>query len=363
MIIRSIELSNFRNYGREEFHFHEGTNVLYGDNAQGKTNVLEAIYVGGTTKSHKGSKDLEMIRSGEKEAHLRYYIEKREKVFKVEVHMRRGGSKGIAIDGLPIRSSSELLGLSNIVFFSPEDLSIIKDGPEERRRFIDMELCQLNKAYLFYLTQYKKILKQRNALLKQIQDNKDLKDTLEIWNSQLVENGKKVISLREIFIEELNEIMQRKHASLTGDREEITISYRPSCREREFEEKLFMEEDRDIFSGTTTVGPHRDDMIFLTEDRDLRKYGSQGQKRTAALSLKMAEIEIVEKTIGEKPILLLDDVLSELDRSRQNYLLENIKGIQTIITCTGLEEFVKNGINIDRTFEIINGTSKQNKAF
>jgi DNA replication and repair protein RecF len=359
MIIKSIELCNFRNYERETFEFHEGTNVLYGDNAQGKTNVLEAIYVGGTTKSHKGSKDVEMIRKNQKEAHLRYFIEKRNRISKVEVHMRKGSSKGIAIDGLPIKSSSELLGLSNIVFFSPEDLSIIKDGPEERRRFIDMELCQLNKAYLFYLTQYKKVLKQRNALLKQIKENENLKSTLEIWNSQLVEHGKKIIEIRNQFILELNEIMQRKHNSLTGGKEEVTVTYHPNCRQEEFENRLFMEGERDIYLGTTTIGPHRDDMAFITEEKDLRKYGSQGQKRTAALSLKMAEIEIVEKTIGEKPILLLDDVLSELDRNRQNYLLENIKGIQTIITCTGLEEFVQNGINIDRTFEIIKGTSKQ----
>ena len=359
MIIKSIELSNFRNYEREIFEFHKGTNVLYGDNAQGKTNVLEAIFVGGTTKSHKGSKDHEMIRSGQTEAHLRYFVEKKEKTFKVEVHMKRGSSKGIAIDGIPIRSSNELLGLSNIVFFSPEDLSIIKDGPEERRRFIDMELCQLNKSYLFYLTQYKKILKQRNALLKQIKEKPELKETLEIWNSQLVGNGKKIIRLREEFIEKLNRIMKKKHDSLTGGKEKIDISYCPNCREEEFESQLFLEEERDIFLGTTTAGPHRDDMLFITEKKDLRKYGSQGQKRTAALSLKMAEIEIVEEITGEKPILLLDDVLSELDRNRQNYLLENIKGIQTIITCTGLEEFIKNKINIDRTFEIIEGNIKK----
>lgn len=362
MILQSIELSNFRNYEREVFQFHPGTNVLYGDNAQGKTNVLEAIFVGGTTKSHKGSRDREMIRTGEKEAHLRYFVEKREKVFRVEVHMRRGGSKGIAIDGIPIRNSNELLGLSNIVFFSPEDLGIIRDGPEERRRFIDMELCQLNKAYLFYLTQYKRILKQRNVLLKQIQEKKDLRDTLEIWNGQLAEHGRKIIGLREEFVTELNEIMKRKHNCLTGGREQVEIAYGPNCREKDLESRLFLEEERDIFLGTTTVGPHRDDILFRTEGQDLRKYGSQGQKRTAALSLKMAEIEIVEKLIGEKPILLLDDVLSELDRNRQNYLLENIKGIQTIITCTGLEEFIKNGINIDRTFEIIKGTSKQQET-
>ena len=160
MILKSIEMSNFRNYEREEFHFHEGTNVLYGDNAQGKTNVLEAIYLGGTTKSHKGSKDSDMIMKGKDEAHIRYYVEKKQCTYKIEIHMRRGKTKGIAIDGLPIGSSKELMGLSHIIFFSPEDLGIIKDGPEQRRRFMDMELCQLDKAYLYYLTQYKKILKR-----------------------------------------------------------------------------------------------------------------------------------------------------------------------------------------------------------
>lgn len=355
MIIKSIELCNFRNYEREEFHFHEGTNVLYGDNAQGKTNVLEAIFVGGTTKSHKGSKDSDMIMKGREEAHLRYFVEKNDCTYKVEIHMRKGRTKGIAIDGLPIGSSKELMGLCNIIFFSPEDLGIIKDGPEQRRRFMDMELCQINKAYLYYLTQYKKILKQRNALLKQIKQKPDLKETLEIWDNQLVENGSKLIEIREQFVEEVADIMKEKHRNLTGGQEDIEVKYKPNCTAKDFSRQLFMEGDRDVLLGTTTVGPHRDDIQFFINGQEVKVYGSQGQKRTAALSLKMAEIEIVEKIIGEKPILLLDDVLSELDRSRQNYLLENIKGIQTIITCTGLEEFVTNGININQTFEIVNG--------
>ena len=233
------------------------------------------------------------------------------------------------------------MGLSHIIFFSPEDLGIIKDGPEQRRRFMDMELCQLDKAYLYFLTQYKKILKQRNALLKQIQKNSELKDTLEIWDKQLVENGIRIIQIREQFVEEVAAIMKQKHFNLTGGLEEMEVIYKPNCKADDFATRLFIESERDILLGTTTVGPHRDDMQFFINGQEVKVYGSQGQKRTSALSLKMAEIEIVEKTIGEKPILLLDDVLSELDRNRQNYLLENIKGIQTIITCTGLEEFVK----------------------
>lgn len=360
MIIKSIELCNFRNYEREEFHFHEGTNVLYGDNAQGKTNVLEAIFVGGTTRSHKGSKDSDMIRKGMQEAHIRYFVEKHGRTFRVEIHLRKGKTKGIAIDGIPVKSSRELMGLCNLVFFSPEDLGIIKDGPEQRRRFMDLELCQLNKAYLYYLTQYKKVLKQRNALLKQIKEKESLRSTLEIWDSQLVENGTKLIGIREEFVHEVGLIMKEKHFNLTGGQEEVETVYKPNCQAEDFSEKLFMEGDRDIYMGTTTVGPHRDDMVFYIGDQEIKTYGSQGQKRTAALSLKMAEIEIVERIIGEKPILLLDDVLSELDRNRQNYLLENIKGIQTIITCTGLEEFIQNGININQTFEIIDGSIKGN---
>ena len=248
MILKSIEMSNFRNYEREEFHFHEGTNVLYGDNAQGKTNVLEAIYLGGTTKSHKGSKDSDMIMKGKDEAHIRYYVEKKQCTYKIEIHMRRGKTKGIAIDGLPIGSSKELMGLSHIIFFSPEDLGIIKDGPEQRRRFMDMELCQLDKAYLYYLTQYKKILKQRNALLKQIQKNSELKDTLEIWDKQ-------------------------KHFNLTGGLEEMEVIYKPNCKADDFATRLFIESERDILLGTTTVGPHRDDMQFYINGQEVKVYG------------------------------------------------------------------------------------------
>ncbi len=359
MIIQSIELNNFRNYTREKFEFDEGTNVLYGDNAQGKTNVLEAIFVGATTRSHKGSKDIDMIKKGEEEAHIRYFVKKKERLSKVEIHLRRGKSKGIAIDGMPIKSSKDLMGLSNVIFFSPEDLSIIKDGPDQRRRFMDLELCQLDKTYLYYLTQYKKVLKQRNALLKQIREKEASEDVLEIWDSQLVEYGKKLIEKRKNFVEEIGKIMSKKHRDLTGGKENVEVYYKPSCLTSDMEEKLFVETSRDIYMGTTTVGPHRDDISFYIDAQEIKTYGSQGQKRTAALSLKMAEIEIVESITGERPILLLDDVLSELDRNRQNYLLESIRGIQTIITCTGLEEIIKNGININQTFEIIDGKIKK----
>ena len=355
MILKSLDLLNFRNYKRESFVFDPGTNIIYGDNAQGKTNVLEAIFVGGTTKSHKGSKDNEMVNKNEQEAHLKYVVNNKGRDITVDFQIRKRGNKGIAIDRVPIKNSEELLGLCHLVFFSPEDLGIIKDGPEIRRRFMDMELCQLNKIYMNYIINYRKNLKQRNALLKQIVQDKSLKDSLEFWNAGLVENGKKIIKIRKEFIEEVNEIMKKKHHALTGGKEIIEIKYDPNISEERFEEELFLAENRDVYQGTTTVGPHRDDIIFLNGDDDVRKYGSQGQQRTAALSLKLSELEIVEKKIGEKPILLLDDVLSELDRNRQNYLLEQIHGVQTIITCTGLEEFVESGVGIDKTFHIKEG--------
>ena len=354
MIIESLELLNFRNYERECFIFDENTNVLYGDNAQGKTNVLEAIYFCSTSRSHRGSKDKKMIRFDMPEAHLRMNLLKGSIHHKVDIHLKRNKAKGIAVDGVPIKKTADLLGICNVVFFSPEDLEIIERGPDARRHFIDMELCQLDPMYLFHLTKYKQVLRQRNELLKQIGLNKDLLDTLE-----LVKYGNYVISSRKSFIDKLNDYIQEIHKNLTGQKETITLRYEPSVREEDFATQIVMSEQKDLFTGTTNIGPHRDDLSFLSEEIDFREYGSRGQKRTAALSLKLTEIKIVEEKKGEKPILLLDDVLSELDRNRQNYLLEHIKGIQTIITCTGLEEFVKNGINIQKTFEIESGKVKR----
>lgn len=358
MIIKKLELCNFRNHEISTFIFNKETNILYGDNAQGKTNVLEAIFLASTTKSHRKSKDKEMIKMGQEEAHIRMFIEKKELEYKIDVHLKKNSTKGMAINSRSIQKSSELIGLTNIIFFSPEDLSMIKNGPSERRRFINMELCQLNRFYLNNLTKYNKILQQRNHLLKQIRFKSQLKDTMEIWNYQLVESGKIIIQERSQFIRELNEIVYEIHKKLSGGIENIQVVYEPNVKEELFEEKLLLSEERDLFLKTTHVGPHRDDIGFIINQKDVRKYGSQGQLRTVSLSLKLAEIEMVKKSIKIDPILLLDDVLSELDCKRQNYLLENIKGVQTIITCTGLEEFIKNGININRMFEIENGKIK-----
>ena len=355
MIIKRLELADYRNYESLDLQFDKGTNILYGDNAQGKTNILEAIYVAATTKSHKGSKDNEIINFDKEEAHIRTYLEKDAIETRVDMHLRKSKSKGIAIDGQKIKKAADLLGLCNVVFFSPEDLNIIKNGPAERRRFVDMELCQLDSFYLYNLNHYNKIVNQRNKLLKDMYMNPDLKDTLTIWDSQLVSFGSKIIERRKIFTEQLNEIICEIHKKLSGGKEEILVYYNPDVSIEDFEVKLKMNQERDIKLKQTTVGPHRDDFSFMIGKVDVRRFGSQGQQRTAALSLKLSEIELVKKIAKDFPVLLLDDVLSELDSNRQNYLLNSIGDIQTIITCTGLEEFVNNRFEINKVYRVNNG--------
>lgn len=359
MIIKSLELSDFRNYESLHIEFSEGTNILYGDNAQGKTNILEAIYLSATTKSHKGSKDKDIIRFGCEESHIRTYILKDEVTTKVDMHLRSSKTKGIAIDNQKIKKAADLLGLLTVVFFSPEDLGIIKNGPDKRRRFVDMELCQLDNFYLYNLNHYNKIVNQRNKLLKDMNMNPSLSETLSIWDMQLVSFGSKIIERRKQFVDQLNEIITDIHYKLSGNKERLVIVYEPDVKEELYEQELSRNQYKDIKLKQTTVGPHRDDFGFFVGDIDVRKFGSQGQQRTAALSLKLAEIELVKRMTGDTPVLLLDDVLSELDSNRQNYLLNSIGDVQTIVTCTGLDEFVNNRFEIDKVFKIENGSLKE----
>jgi len=234
-------------------------------------------------------------------------------------------------------------------------LNIIKYGPSERRRFLDLELCQLNKLYLLQLMNYNRVLNQRNRLLKDIAFSPGLSDTMDIWDEQLANYGTVIIEERNNFIEELNSIIFDIHKNLTGDKEKIKIVYEPSVISEDFKESLRNHRERDLRMKLSSVGPHRDDFCILVNGIDIRKYGSQGQQRTAALSLKLSEIYLVKKIIKDTPILLLDDVLSELDSSRQNYLLRSINDIQTLITCTGLDEFVDNQFKINKVFKVIDG--------
>ena len=357
MIVESIKLNHFRNYDNLELEFNKGTNLFYGDNAQGKTNILESVYLCGTTRSHKGSKDKEIIHFGEEEAHICMRIKKNNIPYRIDMHLKKNKSKGIAINGVPVKKASELIGLGNFVFFSPEDLNIIKNGPAERRRFIDLELSQLDKVYLNDLSNYNRIVNQRNHLLKEIgfnnQDN--LRDMLDIWEMQLIQYGDKIIERRKGFVEDINKIISSIHKKLTGGKEELRVIYEPSNGEMTLEQALNRSRERDIRIKSTSVGPHRDDICFMIGDMDIRKYGSQGQQRTAALSLKLSEIELVKQMIHDTPVLLLDDVLSELDKHRQNYLLDSIHDIPTLITCTGVEDFVNHRFSINKVFHVQNG--------
>ncbi len=354
MIVNKIELENFRNYNSLDLELNPRKNILYGNNAQGKTNVLEAIYICSTTKSHRSNKDVELIKFNEKEAHIKLFLNKKEKKYRIDVHLRKNKTKGIAVNGVPIKRASELFGIFNVIFFAPEDLNIIKNGPSERRRFMDLELCQLDKLYVHNLINYNKVLNQRNRLLKDISINPKLEDTLDVWDEQLVLYGKEIIKKREDFIKQISKIIKPIHEDLTNKEESIKIEYQKNTEIRNFEKNLKKNRSTDLKYKSTSVGPHRDDILFFNKDINIRTYGSQGQKRTIALSLKLAEIELVKKIIKDTPILLLDDVLSELDSDRQNHLLNRLDNIQTIITCTGLDEFVENSINIDKIFKVEN---------
>jgi len=362
MIIKSLELENYRNYENISVEFDEGTNILTGENAQGKTNILEAIYLCSTTKSHKGNKDSEIIRFGYEESHLRSIIRKKDEDLRIDMHLRKGRSKIIALNMEKLKKTSELIGILNVVLFSPEDLNIIKGGPSYRRSFVDMQICRLDSSYVFNLSNYNKIIDQRNKLLKDIYFQPALKETLFIWDSQLQSYGGQVIKKRKEFINELNEILKNIHYKLTGNKENIEIVYEPDTEENRIEEVLKNNVERDLRSKMTSFGPHRDDFIININGIDARKYGSQGQQRTAALSLKLAEIEIIKNKTGEDPILLLDDVLSELDSNRQNMLLESIDDIQTIITCTGLDDFVNERFKINKIFKVNNGNIEVYKS-
>ena len=298
MYIESLELKNYRNYQNLQLDFDKGTNIFYGDNAQGKTNILESVYLCGTTKSHRGSKDKEIIRFGEEESHIRMMIRKDELSYKIDMHLRKNKAKGVAINGLPIKKARELFGIVNLVFFSPEDLNIIKNGPGERRRFMDLELCQLDQIYLTDLAGYNHIVNQRNRLLKDLYMNPSLKETLDIWDMQMLQYGTKIINKRKDFVRDLNQVIQDIHHNLTGGIEHLEVVYEPSTEAEDFENVLKKNRERDIRMKMTSAGPHRDDLSFVVNGIDIRKYGSQGQQRTAALSLKLSEIYLVKETFA-----------------------------------------------------------------
>ena len=356
MQVRSVELKNYRNYGSLQLDLSPGTNLFYGDNAQGKTNLLEAIYACATTSSHRSSKDREIIAFGEEEAHVRLFVEKRGVTTRLDYHISKSRGKEAAVGGVPLAKVSELLGQLHVVFFSPEDLKIIKSSPVERRTFLNVELCQLSPLYTRLLIDYKKTLMQRNALLKEVREKPELRKLLDIYDEKLSESGELLMKERRAFVEELAETAAPIHREITEEKENVTIVYQPGAEEGKMAEGLFLTRDRDLAAGSTGTGPHRDEIEFSIDGVNVKHYGSQGQQRTTALSLKLAEIELVRKKIGEAPVLLLDDVLSELDERRQDKLLKSIKNIQTLMTCTGMDDFVERRVDVDKKWRVVEGS-------
>lgn len=356
MIVTSLELKDFRNFPELKLDLDRGVNIIYGKNAQGKTNILEGLYTGCTSKSCRCAKEREMIRFSCEEAHIKVNVLKHEVSYRIDLHIKKNKAKGIAVNGSPIRKVSDLFGIANVVCFSPEDLGLIKDGPALRRRFMDMELCQLDRTYMHDLISYNKVIDQKNRILKDLLENRknaaESTDLLPVYNEQLVQYGSSLIRRRRKFIGDLNELISGIHRKLTGGREELVLKYEENVKENEFAYSLLVNQEREMRNGVSLTGPHRDDLGFQCNRIDLRHFGSQGQQRSAALSLKMAEIGLVQKITGDRPLLLLDDVLSELDRERQDMLLDSIHDIQTLITCTGIDDLLERRFSMDRVFVV-----------
>lgn len=355
MQIKYVSLENFRNLAPLQLTPAEGINLLYGENAQGKTNFLESLYFCAMGRSLRGRSEQQLIAFDAQESHIRLETERLYRCDRIDVHLKRNEKKGIAVNGIPVRKLGNLFGTLYAVIFSPEDLSLVKGGPGERRRFLDMELCQLSPVYYNDLQSYYHILKQRNHLLKEIRKKPALSDTLSVWDTQLSERGERLMAARSHFLARLDTIAAHRHKMLTGGKDCLKTEYKPNCEGGTLGERLQKGRERDILFGSTQWGPHKDDILFLVNGRDVKQFGSQGQQRTTALSARLAEIALIQEQTGESPVLLLDDVLSELDESRQKYLMESIEGMQTFLTCTGIEDAVKRYLGKDNLFRVENG--------
>lgn len=363
MNIKSIELKNFRNYKKLEISFDDKVNLLLGKNGQGKTNLLESLYLTSIGRSFRTNRDQEMIYFDEKEAKVRVIYEKDREEHTLDIAIKKDSKKEVAVDGVKYRKISQLLDNIYIVIFSPEDLKIVKDEPEKRRKFIDKELCQIKPSYYNNLTNYKKALTERNAYLKEI--NVDQK-MLDIWDQQLAKYGALVIKQREEFIKKLNEASKDIHEKITNYSESLKVEYSPNIEIMEtnaYQEVVCYKSlkesfENDLRQRTTTRGPHKDDLDLFVNNINVRSYGSQGQQRTVALSLKLAEIDIIKKEAGEDAILLLDDVMSELDLSRQEFLIKALEGCQLFITTTEMPDSLTEKFPNKKEFHVENGIVK-----
>ena len=350
MFLKKLSLKNFRNYDRETFDFSSGINVVCGRNAQGKTNSAEAAFLIATGFSPRVTKDKQVIRYGEKSAEIEAEAQSRYGAVSVNMTFFGGEKKKILVNGVELKRSYELLGNVFAVFFNPDELKLIKESPEDRRRFMDVSISQRSRGYYNSLLRYKKIIAQRNNLLKE-EDRELILDTLPVWDEQLSFYAADIIFERNRFTKDLAPLAKEAHAYLTGGSEDLAVNSTSKYTgdrekiQREYFEHLRENYDRDIAVGFTLSGPHRDDLKLTINDEEVRVFSSQGQQRTAAISLKIAELEIFKQHFGEYPLLILDDALSELDFYRQKLLLKRISGIQTIITCTDIDERLFEGID------------------
>ena len=338
MLIKSIKTENYRNLENTEFFPSEGINIICGDNAQGKTNLLECIWLFTGGRSFRGSKDSELVAFGEKFARISLSFETAVRQQSIAITIS-GGKREAVLNDVPKKYMSQIIGSFCAVVFSPDHLSLIKSGPEERRNFIDAALCQIKPAYAVLLSRYKRMLNERNALLKDIPRHRELEDMLDIWDERLAAEGAKIAIERQGYVSSLSQLAQGFYDGISGGRERLSLQYKTVCRGSAEEIKtaltssLTQRRSDDIYCGYTSAGVHRDDLIVKINDKDARSFGSQGQQRSAVLAMKLAEAAEAGERVGEKPVILLDDVLSELDIKRQSYLLNRLEGMQVFITC------------------------------
>ena len=345
MLITSLKLQNFRNYKEEKINFNNDVNIIYGDNAQGKTNILEAVFVTSIGKSFRTSKDKELIKIGEDFSRIEVDFSKSDRNGTIKVEI--ADKKNIFVNGVKIKKLSELLGNMNIVIFTPDDINIFKNGPDKRRRFLDIFISQLRPNYIYNLNMYLKALEQRNNYLKQIKFENKSEEFLDIWDEKITEYAEKVFKYRFEFINKLKEKIKTVHSIITENNENIDIEYVSDFfNKEEFLKKLKATKKIDIMKGYTTKGIHRDDFNVYINDNLVNVFGSQGQRRTAVLSLKMSELNVIYDEIGENPILLLDDFMSELDEKRRTNFLNNIRDTQILVTCTDKFILEKNKFNL-----------------
>ncbi len=333
MYIQKIKLQNFRNYDFEEIELYKGTNIFFGDNAQGKTNILEAIFISSLGKSFRTNKEKELIKENKENAKIEIEFVKEKRTEKIKLDI--ADKKVFSVNEIILKKTSEIVGKINIVLFTPEDINILKNEPIKRRRFLNIMISQLRPLYIHLLSQYNKILEQRNNYLKQIKYENKNRSNLEIWDEQLINIGMKIFNYRKEFIEKINEKIKKIHLDTTENKEKIEIKYKSNViSEEEYRRKIKIKQEDDIQKGYTSIGIHRDDFEISINKKVVSVFGSQGQQRSSIISLKLAEAEVIYDEKEDYPILLLDDFMSELDKKRVKGFIKRIKDNQVLITCT-----------------------------